>query len=249
MKNVSQAHQWVSASENPHKKALVNLEKLELLLLQESEIATDGSDLQKVWFKYFIEISQTPQSQNHLSNWLQGNAVPKALVANQDIRWSAIIALSSAGHPATEQLLKLELLRDTSDKGTMMALAANASQPNSDVKQYWLDELMRNEERQTAARLKQAMRYLFPTGQKQLHKVFAEKILTDLHYLDSHRGQTLVEQLVDTILPSLCSKDSVALLAKAQDKMVNLGLIAQKGIRIAHQEDNRCIAINDLMDN
>ena len=89
--------------------------------------------------------------------------------------------------------------------------------------------------------------YLFPKVQSQLHQLFAERILTDLHYLDSHRGQILIKHLVRKILPTLCNKDSVQRLLKAQDKMSNLGLIAQKGLLIAHQQDSRCVAINALI--
>ncbi|MFT5521062.1 MAG: aminopeptidase N [Enterobacterales bacterium] len=246
--NITQAQSWVNSSPSINSKAKLNLEQFELLALQEIQIAKDGSDLQKIWFQYFIYIAHTSGAKNHLSNWLQGNVFPIALNDNQDMRWNAIISLSAAGHPGAEQLLAIELSRDTSDKGAMMAIAANASQPNLEIKQYWLDELMRNEERQTAAKLKQAMTYLFPSGQSNLQKPFAEKILSDLHYLDSHRGQVLIETLVETILPSLCSKDSVELLAKSKENMLNLGLIAQKGIKISHQEDARCVAINELLE-
>ncbi|MFT5450945.1 MAG: aminopeptidase N [Enterobacterales bacterium] len=248
LSNISQAQKWISSSESVNTQAKLHLENLELLILQEVQITTDGSDLQKIWFQYFIDIAQTARSQNHLSNWLQDNVFPLVLNDNQDMRWDAIISLSAAGHPGAEQLLAIELSRDTSDKGAMMAIAANASLPNLEIKQYWLDELMRNEERQTAAKLKQAMSYLFPAGQSNFQKAFAEQILNDLHYLDSHRGQVLIETLVDTILPSLCSKDSVELLAQSKNNMLNLGLIAQKGIKISHQEDARCVAINELLE-
>ncbi len=43
--------------------------------------------------------------------------------------------------------------------------------------------------------------------------------------------------------------DSVALLDEAQNNMGSLGQIAQKGIKIAHQEDQRCVEINQLINN
>ena len=53
--------------------------------------------------------------------------------------------------------------------------------------------------------------------------------------------------MIRTILPNLCSQQSIDLLLKAQDNMDSLGLIAQKGIKIAHQENQRCVSINQLI--
>jgi len=245
--NIKTASQWLSASSQANSKAKTLLIELEQLMFRHIQLMDDGSDQQKIWFQQFTEIVQTEAGLNYLSKWLQGERNPQLLADDQDMRWDVIVSLSANGHLDSEDLIKLEQLRDPSDRGTMMVLAANASQPDLKIKAYWLDELMRNEERQTAARLKQSMKYLFPAAQSQLHRPFAERILTDLHYLDSHRGQPLVEQLVQTILPTLCTNDSVTLLNEAQQTMQNLGLIAQKGIRIAHQEDQRCIEINALI--
>ncbi len=247
LSNMITAKNWLMAAGHLNNESIQLLADLEQLFLNQSLASSEGSDLQSIWYHYFTEIAHTPKALDHLSNWLQSKAEPSALVDNQDKRWQVLIKLSLHAHPAIDALTELELRRDKSDNASMMVLAVKAVSPNIETKQYWMDEFVRNEERQSAARLKQAMTYLFPAEQKQYQNTFADRILEDLHYLDSHRGQVLVEHLINKILPSMCHPESVARLRSAQNNMHTLGLIARKGIMIAHQEDQRCVDINALL--
>ena len=244
--NIVQSSQWLVKNKNRNDAQII-MNEIELLMLQQIQDQVDGTEQQKAWFSAFLTVAKSELSLKHLSTWLQGNSSPQILANDQDRRWQALITLSRNNHPDTTILLNREKRRDTSDNGLMMAMAVEASSNNLEIKKYWLDELTKKEQRQSAARLKNAMSYLFPANQTDLHKQFAESIIEDIHYLDEHRGQTFVEHMVGYILPNLCSQESVELLFKSQQNMGSLGLIAQKGIKIAHQENQRCVNINKLI--
>ncbi len=87
---------------------------------------------------------------------------------------------------------------------------------------------------------------MFPPGQEALHRQLGDRILQSLLRLDVERDQDFINDYVHTILPALCSDDSVDKLAKLIGNRAELGLIATKGLRETHQEDQRCMAMAAL---
>ena len=79
--NVYKAKKWLIKGNFKNVKAQNIFDEFELLLFHQSQDSVDGSELQKVWFKYFIKMAESEQSLNHLSKWLQGDAEPQALLA------------------------------------------------------------------------------------------------------------------------------------------------------------------------
>ena len=248
LSNIEQAFNWLTVTQPIPTKFKPYLKDLEFVLLEQTQLADNDTDLQKIWFNALTAMAHTEHTLNYLSAWLQGKSEPKLLNDDQDRRWQVVIMLNRYNHANADAHLKEEKRYDASDKGSMMHLAALASKPQLAVKQYWLDELIRVEQRQSAAHLKQAMLYLFPSNQAHLQKPLANTIIKNLHYLDKNRGQVLVDKFVNSILPTLCTESSVTHLQDVKNDLKELGLIASKGIKIAHQEDKRCIAIHALLD-
>jgi len=246
LSNVETAKYWLVSDSKLSPKQNQLFSMLEQQILKQSLKTEQSTDLQSLWFQHFLNMAQSVNSLNHIAKWLRLKASPENLANNQDIRWKALIILSVHDHPATDALLKLEKLRDRSDHSLMMEIAVKASKPDLQTKQNWLDELMKSEGRQTAARLKMSLEYLFPVQQKALQANFIDIIFADLHDLDASRGQEIVEHFVENSLPMLCTSESVHRLEKENNNTFRLGLIARKGLKIALQEDQRCVAINTL---
>ncbi len=241
------ANSWINRASPINQQAKAIIESFEDLLLRNVQLAEEDSDEQKIWLQHFIEIAQSEEALNYLSHWLQGKRQPKNLDSEQEIRWNAIIRLSTFNHIDLEPLLKLEQHFDKSSYGIRMALAVNARRPDPDIKAYWLKELIHHNNRQTAARLKQAMKYLFPPEQSKLHHEFVQEIFSALSFLNVGHSQELVAGMVTTILPVLCDSKSTVLLEEELEKKANLGLIAQQSLLEAHQENILCLAINNLL--
>ncbi len=245
--NLSQANNWINSASPTDLKSNGIIESFEDLFLRKIQLVEDGSDEQKIWLRYFIKIAQTNDSLNYLSKWLQGKRQPTALNSEPEVRWAALVRLSIFNHPDLEPLLKLEQFYDKSEQGLLMLQAVKASRPDPEIKSHWLDQLVVEEERLTAVKLKHIMKYLFPSEQSNIHHLFVARIFEDLHYLDAHRDQEIVREMVNTMLPIFCNTDSITLLKEESDNMSELGLIAQNAIRETQQENERCLAIKQFM--
>ncbi len=247
LSNLSQANNWINKTSPTDLTSKAIIESFEDLFLRKIQLVEDGSDEQKIWLHNFIKIAQTDDSLNYLSKWLQSKRQPTALNSEPEFRWAALVRLSIFNHPDLEPLLKLEQFHDKSEQGLMMLHAVEASRPDPEIKGHWLDQLVSEEDRLTAAKLKHIMKYIFPTEQSNIHHLFTARIFQDLRYLDGHRDQELVRAMVNTMLPVFCNTDSITLLKEASENMSELGLITQNAIKEAQLENERCLAINQLM--
>ncbi|MCP4412220.1 MAG: aminopeptidase N [Gammaproteobacteria bacterium] len=247
LSNLSKANNWINKISQTDLKSKTIIESFEDLFLRKIQLVEDGSDEQKIWFHYFIKIAQTDDSLNYLSKWLQSKRQPTALNSEPEFRWAALVRLSIFNHADLEPLLKLEQFYDKSEQALMMLLAVQASRPDPEIKNHWLDQLVREKDRLTAAKLKHIMKYLFPSEQSNIHHLFAAKIFQNLHYIDAHRDQEIVSAMVNNMLPIFCNSDSIALLKEKSDNMSELSLLTQNAIKEAQQKNERCLAINRLM--
>jgi len=244
LSHLTQANQWINKATPTQQNAKFLMSLFEDLLLQKFQLLDDNPDQQKIWFDSFIKIAQSEYNLDYLSKWLQGKRQPIALNSNQEMRWHALVRLSTFNHHDIEPLLKLEQYHDETEYGLMMRDNVQASRPDPEIKVNFLDQLVREEDRQTAAKLKQSLKYLFPVEQSNIHQLFAARIFKDLRYLDSHRYQEILKTLVSTILPIFCDNDSAMMLLEESENMSDLGLIAQKAVLEALHENENCLAIN-----
>ena len=118
-----------------------------------------------------------------------------------------------------------------------------AAWPEADVKASYLDAIDDVEGSETSAMLKASMWQMFANGQESIHRGLGQRILQALPRLDKLRDQKLVGAYVWSLLPALCTAESVQALASAFADRESLGLIAIKALRVSHQEDQRCVAM------
>ena len=219
------------------------LPALEAMARQQVLASESGSDRQKQWFDAWLGLTGSDESLSNIAHWLAGKSEPVNLNQDQDRRWKALLQLATNGYPGTDALRSHEQQRDPSDTGKMALITMAAAWPEAAAKTRHLDLIEDIEGDYTSATLKASMWSMFPVGQEDIHRQFGPRILRELPVLDKARDQNLIEVYVGTILPGLCTAESVKQLANSINDRGALGLIATKALRVAHQKDQRCVAM------
>lgn len=78
-------------SEEDYLQVFNNLEEL---LYKRLKGAKAGSDLQKNFFKAYLNHAISKKSQSRIKNWLLGKSIPKGLTYDLDLKWSSVFALA-----------------------------------------------------------------------------------------------------------------------------------------------------------
>lgn len=124
---------------------------------------------------------------------------------------------------------------------------AEAAIPSESGKRHWLGQLQDPENNLSLARRRAAMGGLFPAHQPDLHAAFADDIIDSLDEVGRrHEDAFLVSY--GRLIPVLCRQESVERLAAAIEKSAAINPNLFKALRIAHQEDARCLAINERLE-
>jgi len=220
--------------------------RLESMVFDEALAAAPGSDLQTLWADAYRRIAHTPTAFGRLQALLAGDEVFPGYAVDQDRRWWLLFREIALGASDIEERIAAELERDPSDNGEAAALGAWASQPSQDAKREWLDRVRDPDNGLSLSRRRMIMSSLFPAFQARLHDAFADDILNTLTAV----GETHQDPFLSSygqLIPRSCSAASVARLAAAIDASSDLHPILMKALRIAHQEDARCMAISDRL--
>jgi len=217
--------------------------RLEQLAWQEAEQASPGSDFQTLWLDTFRRLSHTGDALQRLRQQLTGEAPLPVGPLDQDRRWLVVARLNSFGIADAVQIAKSELENDPSDTGTQMFIATQAAAPSIENKTRWLDAVRDSESNLSLKRRRSIMDWLFPEYQWQERAALAENILSSLEQV----GQTHEDAFLTSyggLIPRLCREDNVSRLAQTQEAHPDLHPILMKRLRIALQEDQRCLAIS-----
>jgi aminopeptidase N len=217
---------------------------LESLAFDEATAAPPGGDLQTLWADTYRRLAHTPTALRRLESLSAGDEVFPGYAVDQDRRWWLLHREIALGASDVEERITAELERDPSDSGEAAALGARASQPSLDVKGEWLDRVRDPDNGLSLSRRRMIMSSLFPVVQTRLHDAFAEDILDTL----TEVGETHQDPFLSSyghLIPGSCSPASVARLAAAIAASSELHPILMKALRIAHQEDARCVSISN----
>lgn len=202
-----------------------------------------GSDRQKTYFDSWVKVASTKAHLNRMRDLLTNSLTIDGLEIDQDRRWSLIVSLNTFAHSNYQTLTKKEIQRDGSDRGKLEALAANAARPNSKNKSKWLDQITAIDGKYRLAEISSVMRHLFPSSQNQLTEEFGEQMLAALPELAKRKDERFLSRYTKSLNSASCTPSSETRLKKAIEKYKALPPTVSKALRIAHQNDGRCIAI------
>jgi aminopeptidase N len=110
-------------------------------------VSDQSKDLRIVWFRSLDGVAQVQAGRDALKGLLKGNLQVPGVELRQKDRWDLVTALIAYGDPEADVFLKAEQQHDPSGDGQKYAFAAQAAQPDANVKQYYFTEYLHNPER------------------------------------------------------------------------------------------------------
>ena len=207
--------------------------------------ARPHSDFQKLWFDTFVSVARTDEAQAKLKQLLNGQVRFRGLTVDQDRRWNIVQALHRRGYAGSDTLREEELKRDSSEQGAKEAIAALVLKPDLKVKREWFGKVMAEKSDLPLARLKVAMENLFPEEQDELTATFMDEYYKALPSLAKTREDVFLTNLTEKMTPVLCETRSVNKLNDFISSHQELSPVVMKALRIAHQEEQRCVGIRE----
>jgi aminopeptidase N len=221
--------------------------RLEAFAFKQLSQATPAGDMQRIWFESWVKSTYSTAEQAKLVATLEGQLPVKSIDIDQDLRWLMIRQLSMLGHQRAEDLISKEQGRDPSNRGKQAALAAQALLPSIENKKKWFEIVSSEKPSISLAEQKSIMWNLFPASQRPVIKNFKDDYFKRLNKLSSKREVQFIETYASSFAPAYCDPASVSQL----DREIKGGpgkssSIIYRELRIAHQEDERCVRILEM---
>lgn len=236
---------WLMASEGneygAERHAIANL------FWTQANQAEAGSDQQKIWFDYWVRVASNKTDLNNAQALLQGQDQIEGLTLDQDRRWNLVLLLNRFAHGDYQQLTEAEAEGDSSDRGQQNALAAEATRPQSEMKEKWLGHITEVDSDYKLAQLRTVMLHLFPANQTQLLDAHGDTILAAIPSLTKEKEERFMRLYTSYMLPATCTTESAERLDKAIEEHADLSPSVGKGLKISHQEDQRCVDMKGLL--
>jgi aminopeptidase N len=209
-----------------------------------ANIERTGGDLQTMYLDRYLAFASSDAALEKYVRLLTGNTEIPGRDLDQDRRWSILRMLSAEGHDQVDALLASEESRDPSDNGRRWVLRIEAARPDMAAKRAVLADLMNKESDNTYASQRLAMSSLFPTGQEQLHEVFADAILQQIlddeadpdpqYYLRARGFATY-------LVPTNCTEASVKRLESAVAAHANSRSSIREILIEKQEDDELCV--------
>jgi len=204
-----------------------------------------GSDRQKLWIDTFFAVAFSDDGAQGVRQMLVSPESAGLPPLDRDRRWRAVIALSGLGAPDADEFRQRELASDPSDNGRRLSIAAEAAWPGEENKRRWLDRVRDTGADLSLARRRAIMAALFPLDQYAVAASLAPDILASLPRVGADHEDAFLLSYGE-LIPKLCRPESVQQLAEAIERYQDLNPILLRALRVAHQEDSRCVEIARL---
>lgn len=207
-----------------------------------------GSSRQKRFLEAAIGVTFSAAKLPQLVKYLKGSQQFPGLPLDPDSRWDMIIQLNRYGHPEAKLLAETELKRDSSERAQSSSLAAAVIQPNVDAKKKWLSNVLASENDMKLADMRTVMSHLYPGKQQLFRWQNSDLILRSIEPLTEKRDGMYWSVFGEYLSPSMCTQASVDLMRATLSKTDQFHPSLVKKLKIAHQNDQRCIQQKFLME-
>ena len=203
--------------------------------------------LQRHWLDLYLGVAASPGGPARLAALLAGREQVPGLDLTQTLRWRIVQRLNMLGAPGSDKLIDKELARDKTDSGEAASLVARVGRPDARVKASWVKLVSDTETTLSFARVRGAMSNLYPAGQGALNEQTAALRLDQLPALEQSGNPLYLRHYLGNMLPATCTAASVARLGTAIDTHKALSENTRQALRLAQQEDARCVALRAAM--
>jgi len=223
-------------------KSVSWLKDLEEITSEKFKSSKEGSDLQKEWFKVFVEYAYSEEKLNELKAMLGFKSV-NGLKIDQTKKWEIIKKLSANQVKGALELAKRERKLDPSSEGDKGLLYASAALKGKSNKKNWLKEIKKEEK--SLGDLRSIMKGLMPLERVEDIKTRSKMLGAILDTLEDKAEKSSHSFLKDftwNLVKADCSADFTEEIEDFLDEE-DVPAVVRKNLRKIRQENERCLSI------
>lgn len=232
----------------------------EQTMLKMLKAAPGGSDLQKIWFNAWTRVALSDESQEFADKLFSGKAKLRGFQVGQSERWSLVQMLARNATTPEKQatvsaLIAAESKIDPSDDGVRRSITAQVLVPDPENKKKWLSYLLAPLEGGSNApspvtdtgislntnRLKTAATAYLSNFSPALALTVENTYFASLPKLAKIADNPYAASFASGLFPSFCDQRIVDETSKAIDNGKGLPPEVLKRLKIARQDEGRCI--------
>ena len=213
------------------------------------QILESGGDARQLWLSAYIDTANNDTAWQRLADLLDGKLTVDGLTLDQDQRWQMVLKLNEFRFGNYAERVLAEAERDPSSIGASAALKADVLAARGEDKYEWMRSAIAADDSFTLQRSRDIVAGLFPwTSQRHLAEPFAVELLAQLPTVDAAHDVTFHDRVTVRMLPRLCTMENVERLRSAADRYSALNPAIVRGLKIAAQQDERCVRIGELLE-
>ncbi|EOQ89847.1 membrane alanyl aminopeptidase [Leptospira yanagawae serovar Saopaulo str. Sao Paulo = ATCC 700523] len=201
----------------PEGKRNEGIETLQSFLLDELTKAKAGSDEQRYLVLSLIDSTFTEPSQKRLYEILENKLSFPGFKVDQDIRWNMITKLSSLEKDRNkiQPIIDREKKLDPSSRGVNASLAAEAAEPNANVKEKWIHILLNPKASEYSTSTLRVVSYsLFPEYQRDIQLQFLDLYFNALDQFQHTDDENYLDAFAKSMAPDFCTDETLLILKK-----------------------------------
>ncbi|TGM29629.1 aminopeptidase N [Leptospira levettii] len=228
----------------PESKRNADLDSLQNFILEELKKVKAGSDEQRYLFLSLIDSTYTEGSQKRLYDILENKLSFSGLKLDQDLRWNMIIKLSSLEKDRNkiQSIIDREKKLDPSSRGVNSSLAAEASEPNPEVKQKWIQVLLNPKASNHSSSTLRVVSYsLFPEYQKNIQLQFLNQYFDALDKFQHTDDENYLDAFAKSLTPDFCTDETLLILKKFTNNHPKLPAPVKKTLLKQIDSEKKCI--------
>jgi hypothetical protein len=208
------------------------------------QVESSRGDARQLWLAAYIDTANNATAWRRLEALLGGDIALEDFELDQDQRWRIVLKLNEHLWPGYQALAAAEARRDGSSIGEENAVRAQVLSARGENKYEWLEKATRAGDEYTLRRSRTIVAGLFPySSQRALAEPFAVEMIAQLPKLDQNHNTDFHDRVTENLMPRLCTAENVARLKAAAERYRDLNPAIVRGIRIAAQQDERCVNI------
>ena len=247
MNSTSVLHYLAGEDKESKQRRLKTVKRLEKFLWKNLTRFPKESGRQMLLFDAYAKVAETPKGLERLANVLDGKETLKGWTVDQDRRWNIVTRLSRYGFQDASKRIDNESKRDNSSRGKKNAIAASVIANSWEAKKAWLDEAINPKTKKSLAELKAAMRNVFPYEQAKHRRSFAKTYYSQLPKLEKTRPHEFLGSFADKLIPITCRAEDEKAVTRFLKKHPKFDAVARKELRVAKQENGRCVKVRALI--
>lgn len=192
--------------------------------------------------RYYRDIARSSSALENLRGLLNDdNGIP-GLEVGQGLRWNIISRLAERDHAEARELMAAEQERDASDAGRRAYFSAQASLPNLETKQTWVERFLDSEDPLPLSNQRAAMSSIFPPGQEDLQLALLPRLAEDLQNLASQKDNYYLRSYGAELFSGVCSQQGLTILDQAISNPSEIGATLYRFISENRQSAAQCLA-------